>query len=170
MSPLRCAACRASVRRAGAVFCAACLSPHHVTCFVAGDRCAAAGCGERLVVRPGRVRQRVRPGLLALGLVLVAAAAALRAGSDAALELDGARAEALELERATLRRGARAESDAIVAARVARARELLDEPRRLLDARRAAAPELAGILAGAAIEDARRVLAGEPELTAMGGP
>lgn len=167
MSPLRCAACRASVRRAGAVFCAACLAPHHVTCFVAGDRCAAAGCSERFVVRPGRVRQRVRPGLLALGLVAIAAAAALRAGSDAALELDGARAEALALERATLRREARAESDAIVAARVARARELLDEPRRLLDARLGAAPELAGLLAGAAIEDARRVLAGEPELTAM---
>jgi len=167
MSPLRCAACRASVRRAGAVFCAACLAPHHVTCFVAGDRCAAAGCSERFVVRPGRVRQRVRPGLLALGLVAIAVAAALRSGSDAALSLDDEGATAVRLEREALRREVRAEAAELLAARVERARELLDEPRRLLDARLVAAPEVAGVLAGAAIEDARRVLAGEPELTAM---
>lgn len=165
MSPLRCAACRASVRRTGAVFCASCLAPHHTACFVAGG-CVAAGCGERLVVRPVRLRHQLRPGLLALGVVAIAAAAALRSGSDAALELDDARAVALQLERELIRREARAEAEELLEARVARARELLDESRRLLDARVGAAPELAGVLAGAAIEDARRVLAGEPELTA----
>lgn len=162
MSPLRCAACRASVR--GAVFCASCLAPHHTSCFVARG-CAAAGCGARLVVRPVRLRHQLRPGLLALGVVVIAAAAALRSGSDAALELGDAGVAAVRLEREALRREARAEADAAFAARVARARARLDEPRRLLDARVGAAPELSGTLAAAAIEDARRILADEPELT-----
>lgn len=164
MSPLRCAACRATVR--GAVFCASCLTPHHTACFVASG-CAAAGCGERLVVRPARLRHQLRPGLLALGLVAIAAAAALRGGADTQASLDDEGVLAVQLEREALRREARAEADERFAARVARARELLDEPRRLLDTRLAAAPEVGGIHARSALEDARRALAGEPELTVL---
>lgn len=49
---LRCAYCHASLLRDEASFCAACLAPHHVECWVEHGRCTAPGCSETRVVRP----------------------------------------------------------------------------------------------------------------------
>lgn len=57
---LRCTWCHDGLVSAGAVYCAACLAPHHEECFAEDGRCAAPGCGGRAVLR--REPSRSGPG------------------------------------------------------------------------------------------------------------
>ena len=46
-----CTICHGGIMRQEAVYCAACLAPHHPDCFAGHGRCGAPGCGEVRVVR-----------------------------------------------------------------------------------------------------------------------
>jgi hypothetical protein len=47
-----CVVCRGKLVRGHAVYCAACLAPHHLPCFEWHGRCAVMGCAEERFVRP----------------------------------------------------------------------------------------------------------------------
>lgn len=67
---LACEACRVGLGRGAAIFCAACLAPHHRECLAEGG-CAA--CGETAAVEAAPPRRRA--SRLAAGLALVATGA-----------------------------------------------------------------------------------------------
>lgn len=56
-----CTYCHGGLDRPEAVYCAACLAPHHDGCFADHGRCSAPGCAETQVVRPGAVRVVATP-------------------------------------------------------------------------------------------------------------
>jgi hypothetical protein len=78
---LRCLFCRDSLARGEALFCAACLAPHHEACFQDHGHCCAPGCLEQRWVRPGDLRpaRRLRvASLILLAATLASAVAAWR--------------------------------------------------------------------------------------------
>jgi hypothetical protein len=70
---LACTFCHGALDRKEAVYCAACLAPHHQDCIETHGRCAATGCGETRSVAPRRVVTRTRSRLRWLAVVAVAA-------------------------------------------------------------------------------------------------
>jgi hypothetical protein len=101
---LACTFCKGGLDRREAIYCAACLAPHHQDCLETYGRCAVSGCGETRTVAP-RGLQRKQPRrrfalflAVAVGAGGVAAFTGLRFANQATVRVPPAEsAEALAL-------------------------------------------------------------------------
>jgi len=57
---LSCSFCHDRMQRGDAVFCAACLAPHHQDCFEGHGACSMPGCDETETVRPSSAGEPTR--------------------------------------------------------------------------------------------------------------
>lgn len=142
---LACSYCHAPMLRGEAVFCAACLAPHHDDCFRDHGRCSAPGCGERAVVRAGGERsagsrrRRVLQWFAIASAVTVAGAAAWTADlvrRETARQADAANALTVRLNEERRRSELlqqRLETAPMAASRQAEIDELRGEKNQLQD-------------------------------------
>ncbi|MBL4847085.1 MAG: hypothetical protein JKY65_16315 [Planctomycetes bacterium] len=71
---LNCSFCHDGLNRGEAVYCAACLAPHHEECFQDHGTCSLPGCGSTEVVRSAQIVPEREPERRRLPLILISLA------------------------------------------------------------------------------------------------
>ncbi len=81
---LACTFCKGGLDRREAIYCAACLAPHHQDCLETYGRCAVSGCGETRTVAPRGLQKRAPRRRFGIFLAIAVGAAGSVAAVTAA--------------------------------------------------------------------------------------